>query len=219
MVRGGGGGFGRSPKGQMKSVSKARLCPPPQGSNYKAIDNLMFFCYNAFIKYLVGEILKDKIIIGKIFGVHGIRGDIKVYPLTDDINRYKELKEVYIENTEYSISSVRMHKKNILMKLNNIDTRNDAEKLKDKYIEIDRDDAVKLNDGEFFIEDLKGLRAVDKDKNQMGIMKDVIDTAAIDIYVFDIDGQEMMLTAMKENILEINLKEGYIKIDLKNGVS
>lgn len=164
--------------------------------------------------------MKEKIVVGKIFGAHGIRGDLKVYPLTDDKNRFKLLKTCYIDNKEYNITSVKFHKETVLLNLNGIDTRNDAEAMKNKHIEIDRSEAAELNENEFFIEDLKGLDAFDNDGNKVGKMTDVITSAAVDVYVFKDENtsKEFMLTAMKENILEINLDANKVVINLKNKV-
>jgi len=159
--------------------------------------------------------MKDNIVIGKIFNVHGIKGELKVYPLTDDINRFKSLKRCFIKKEEYKVSSARINKDHIILKLKGLNDRNEAEKFKNHYVEVLREDSVELEEGEFFIEDLKGLKVIDQDDNEIGIMVDVLTYAAVDIYVFKIDGKEQMLPAIKENIPEIKENE-YIKINTKN---
>ncbi|EDS71823.1 ribosome maturation factor RimM [Anaerofustis stercorihominis] len=159
--------------------------------------------------------MKNNVVIGKIFNVHGIKGELKVRPLTDDINRFKILKRCFIKNKEYEVSAARINKDQIILKLKGLDDRNEAEILKNEYVEVLREDSVGLEEGEYFIEDLKGLKVLDEDDNEIGIMSDVLTNAAIDIYVFKIEGKEQMLPALKENILEINIDE-YIKINSKN---
>lgn len=159
--------------------------------------------------------MKDNIVIGKIFNVHGIKGEVKVLPLTDDMNRFKDLKRCFIDKKEYNSTSARINKNHIILKLEQINDRNEAERLKNKYIEVLREDSVELEEGEYFIEDLKGLKVLNENDEEIGVMVDVLTPAAVDIYVFKIDNKEQMLPALEENILEIKLNE-YIKINSKN---
>lgn len=159
--------------------------------------------------------MKDYIVVGKIFNVHGIKGELKVFPLTDDINRFKKLKKCFIKKEEYNVSMARINKNNIILKLDEINDRTEAEKFKNQYIEILREDSVDLEEGEYFIEDLKGLKVLNQEGKEIGVMVDVLTSAAVDIYVFKIDGKEQMLPAVKENIIEIK-EDCYIKINTKN---
>ena len=157
---------------------------------------------------------KDKIVVGKIFAPHGIKGEVKVFPLTDDTNRFKKLKKCFIEEKECKVLSARVNKKHIILKVYLIKDRNEAELLRNKFIEVDRSDSVDLKEGEYFIEDLKGLDVLDEDGKKVGVMKDVLQNAAVDVYVIDVNGKEAMIAAIKENILEINQDE-VIVIDKK----
>lgn len=159
--------------------------------------------------------MKENIVIGKIFNVHGIKGELKVLPLTDDMNRFKKLERCFIKGKEYNAVSARINKNHVILKLKEIDDRNIAEKLKNNFIEVLREDSVDLDEGEYFIEDLKGLKVLDENGEEIGVMVDVLTPAAVDIYVFKIDGKEQMLPALEENILEI-VEDEYIKINKKN---
>ncbi len=162
---------------------------------------------------------KDKIVIGKIFSVHGIKGELKVYPLTDDINRFKLLDYVYIKDEKYSISSIRINKEVVLMKLKEIEDRTMAESFKNIHIEIDRKDSVPLEEDEYFIEDLKGLKLLDDNDKEIGVLYDVLTSGAVDVYEFKVEGKSILLPALKDNIKDINIQENYIKVKLENGVS
>lgn len=158
---------------------------------------------------------KDRIVIGKIFAAHGIKGEVKVFPLTDDVKRFKRLKRCFIKDEVYDVLSSKDNKKHIILNLKGIDDRNEAELLKNMFIEVNRKDSVELKEGEYFIEDLKGLDVFDENNNKIGVMKDVLTNAAVDIYVIDMNGKEAMIAAIKENILKINEDE-FIMINSKN---
>ena len=158
---------------------------------------------------------KDRIVIGKIFAAHGIKGEVKVFPLTDDVKRFKRLKRCFIKDEVYDVLSSKDNKKHIILNLKGIDDRNEAELLKNMFIEVNRKDSVELKEGEYFIEDLKGLEVLDENNNKIGVMKDVLTNAAVDIYVIDMNGKEAMIAAIKENILKINEDE-FIMINSKN---
>ncbi len=158
---------------------------------------------------------KDRIVIGKIFSAHGIKGEVKVFPLTDDAKRFKKLKKCFIKDEIYDVISVKGNKKHIILSLKGIRDRNEAEFLKNSFIEVDRKDSVELKDGEYFIEDLKGLDVLDENSEKIGVMKDVLTNAAVDIYVIDLGSREAMIAAIKENILEIN-EDKFIMINSNN---
>lgn len=156
--------------------------------------------------------MDKNIIVGKIFNAHGIKGEIKVFPMTDDTARFKKMKSCIINGNDTKIESVKLAKDHVILKLENLNDRDEAIKLKGTFIEIEKKDSVPLNEGEHFIEDLKGLKVINQDEEEIGVMKDVLTDAPIDVYVFNINGKEKMLAAIKENILEIN-EGNYIKIN------
>lgn len=162
--------------------------------------------------------LKDKIVIGKITGAHGIGGEIKVFPLTDDAQRFYDLDYFICDHTRYGIENVRSHKGQVLIKAAEISDRTAALKMRGKMMEIDREDAVELNEGEYFIEDLKGMKVYDTSSKRTAVIKDIVQTGAVDVIWFDLDGKDLMMPYLKEYVSEVNIKEGYMKADLSKGV-
>lgn len=154
---------------------------------------------------------KDRLTIGKIFNVHGIRGEVRVMPITDDINRFLDLRKCFIDDREYLVKKARINKKHVIVKFEGIDDRDEAMRLKNRHLSVLREDSVPLDEDEYFIEDLKGLDVLDEDGNLLGEFVDVITNAAVDVYVFRIDGREQMIAAVSENVIEI-VPESHIKI-------
>jgi 16S rRNA processing protein RimM len=162
----------------------------------------------------------DYLKVGKIFSAHGIKGYVKIFPLTDDIERFYSLKNVYLqegkETLSLSIEDILLKDKFVLIKFGQINNRTDAEKLKDNFIYIDRTHAVTLDEDEYFIEDLIGLSAYDTNNINIGTVSDVIQTGAVDVLV--IKGQkEFLIPALKKNVQPL-IDKGLIKVDTTGGV-
>lgn len=158
--------------------------------------------------------------IGKIFSAHGIKGYVKIFPLTNEAERFYDLKHVFIKDGQQmhslSIEDILLKDKFVLIKFDKINNRNDAEKLKDLFIHINRTQAVKLDKDEYFIEDLIGLFAYDANNINIGIVSDVIQTGAVDVLV--IKGQkEFLIPALKKNVQPL-IEQGMIKVDTAGGV-
>ena len=100
---------------------------------------------------------KDRLTIGKIFNVHGIRGEVKVMPLTDDVSRFSTLKNCFIGDREFKVKKTRLNKKHVIIKLEGVDDRDSAERFKNSYMEVDRKDSVPLEEGEYYLSDLIGF--------------------------------------------------------------
>ncbi|MGL4606736.1 MAG: ribosome maturation factor RimM [Eubacteriaceae bacterium] len=134
----------------------------------------------------------EMITIGRITGCHGLRGELKVLPLTDDPQRFSDLKQVEIKVGEkwerYAIDSVRYHKNNVLIFLKACKNRSDAETLVGKYIEIPRDLAVPLEDDEFFVEDLLGM-SVYNNGTMLGKIIDILQTGGVDVFTIQGDNK------------------------------
>ena len=137
--------------------------------------------------------MKKWIEIGQIMGSHGIRGEIKVKPLTDDLDRFYDLDEVHVENkgkrTLYPITGVRVHKGQVLMTLEGIDDRTESDKLVRAMMVVPREESVPLEEGEFFIGDLIGMTLVDPAGKVLGKILDILtSTGAVDTVEIDWDG-------------------------------
>jgi 16S rRNA processing protein RimM len=161
--------------------------------------------------------------VGVITSTHGIRGEVKVYPTTDDAERFKKLKHVILdtgkETIPFEIESVKFFKQFVILKFKGIDNINDIERYKKCPLLIDREDAVDLEEDEYFIADMIGLTVYTEDGNVFGTLKDVMETGANDVYVIDSEAHgEVLVPAIKECILDINIDEGKMTIHLMDGL-
>lgn len=161
--------------------------------------------------------------VGGIANTHGIRGEVKVFPTTDDPKRFCELDKVKLDTgrgyLELEIEHVKFFKQFVILKFKGINNINDIEKYKGKGLWITREQAVELEEDEYFIMDLIGIPVYNEDMQKIGCMKDVLTTGANDVYVIEKeDGRELLLPAIKECILEVNIQENYIKVHVMEGL-
>lgn len=160
----------------------------------------------------------EKIKIGRIVNAVALRGEVKVYNYSGYRERYEELDSILVEDKEYEIEKVRYQQEMVILKLQGVNDRNAAEALKNRDVYITEEDLVELPEDTFYIRNLIGLKVVD-DSGVIGVMKDVLQPSAQDVYVIKTDGgQELMVPAVKEFVKEINLKEGYVKVELIEGM-
>ena len=167
--------------------------------------------------------MNDYLEIGQIVNTHGLKGYIKVVPFTDDINRFEELKKIYIkynnELIKFEIEKVKYLKKLVTLKLYGINHINEAEKYKNCYIFIKREDAKKLDDDTYFIADLIGLEVYDESNNLIGKLNDIYNTGSNDIYVVKSDdGKQILFPALKNVIKQIDIKNEKIIVDANGGI-
>lgn len=161
--------------------------------------------------------------VGVISSTHGVRGEVKVYPTTDDVNRFKDLKKVILdtgrEYLELEIQGVKFLKNMAILKFKGYDSINEIEKYKGKDLLVTRDQAVELGPDENFIVDLIGLRVVTEDGRQFGTLTDVIKTGANDVYeVKTAEGKEVLFPAIKECVLSVDLAEGTVTVRIMDGL-
>lgn len=161
--------------------------------------------------------------VGVISSTHGVRGEVKVYPTTDDVNRFKSLKNVILdtgrEHMDLEIQGVKFFKNMVILKFKGYDSIDDIEKYKGKDLLITRDQAVELGPDENFIFDLIGLRVVTEDGVEFGTLTDVIKTGANDVYeVKTAEGKEVLLPAIKECVLNVDLTEGTVTVHIMDGL-
>lgn len=155
--------------------------------------------------------MKEVLAVGQIINTHGLKGELKVYPLTDDIRRFRKLKAVYIEGISKNVVWCKFQSDKIILKLEGIDTIEMAEKLKTKYIEIDRKDAVELSENEYFIADLIGCQVVDSNDVELGKVFDVVKTGSNDVYWVK-GKEELLVPALKDVVLNIDVENAKITI-------
>ena len=161
--------------------------------------------------------------IGQIVNTFGIKGQVKVTPFTDDMERFEELKTIYVEKKkqlqEFEIEQVKYQKNLVILKLKNIEDMNTAEKLKGCYIKIQRKDARKLPEGTYFIADIIGSAVITDDGKTLGKVEDIYNTGSSDIYVVkDELGKQILLPAIKEVILSVDVEKQIVKVHLLEGL-
>ncbi len=156
------------------------------------------------------------ITVGQITKPQGVRGEVKVRPMTNDPSRFYVLKAVYIDNVAYKLSAVRVSGGDVYLKLAGIDDRNAAETFRNKYIQIDRAAAVALDDGEFFIDDVVGAALVAKtaDGSQIiGTVKSVQSFGAADVFTVTTERGEMTFAFIKALAAEYDEKTHTLTVD------
>lgn len=164
--------------------------------------------------------------VGFIANTHGIKGDAKVYPTTEDKNRFKDLKEVYVKDNEtlipLTITKVSMMKDMVLLHFEGIDDINDLLKYKGKDLFIDRKDAIPLEEGEFYIADMIGAKVYADnygDPNEVfGTVKDIFPTGANMVMTVLHDKKEVLIPMIDDCIIEKNIEEKYFKVHIMDGL-
>lgn len=166
--------------------------------------------------------LYNLIKVGKITNSVGIKGELKIYPLTDYKERFKELKSVYIEDCndkEYEIENVRYKNELVILKFKNVNDRNESEKLRNKFIFINKDKVRELPKDSYYIYDLIGLKVYSTNTEYLGKLTNVIQNSAQDLYELELeDNRKVLIPAVKEFIKEVNIKEGFIKVKIIEGL-
>lgn len=161
--------------------------------------------------------------VGVITQTHGIRGEVKIFPTTDDANRFKKLKEVILDNGKehltLTIEGVKFFKQYVILKFKEFDSINDIEKYKGAKLFVTRDKAVKLQKDEYFVADLVGMQVITEEGEPFGILTNVLETGANDIYVVEMaDGKEALLPAIKECVLAIDMEKEQITVHIMDGL-
>ncbi len=167
--------------------------------------------------------MDDLLQVGAITQTHGLRGEVKVFPTTDDVKRFKKLKEVILdtgkEKMALEIENVRFFKQFAILKFKGFDNINDIERYKGKSLYVTRENAVKLRKNEYFIADLIGVKIYDEQDVYMGMLKDVIVTGANDVYEIALeDGRTLLLPAIKQCVLDVDIEQRRMKVHVLDGL-
>ncbi|MBE5865563.1 MAG: 16S rRNA processing protein RimM [Lachnospiraceae bacterium] len=167
--------------------------------------------------------MEDRFQVGVLTSPHGVRGEIKVYPTTDDPRRFKRLKEVILDTGKESrileVEGVKFSKQMVIMKFKGFDTPEDIAKYRQCSIYVTRENAVRLGRDEYFIADLMGLKVLNEEEEEIGILREVLETGANDVYIIDLhDGRELLLPAIKDCVLDVDVEGGQIKIHILDGL-
>lgn len=178
--------------------------------------------------------MEDLLQVGVITTTHGVRGEVKVFPTTDDVKRFKKLKKVWLDTgkelLELEVTQVKFFKNLVILKFKGIDNINDIEKYKGRSLLVTREHAVKCEKDEYFIADLIGIEVVAKDGQQLGEITDVLQTGANDVYVVQVSkdspyvskvsdkNKELLLPAIRECILDVDMQQRKMQVHLMPGL-
>lgn len=167
--------------------------------------------------------MEDLLQVGVITTTHGVRGEVKVFPTTDDAARFKKLKQVILdtgkEKVELEIAGVKFFKNLVILKFKGIDDINDVEKYRKKSLYVTRENAVKLKKDEYFIADLIGLKAISDEGEDLGIINDVLQTGANDVYVIKKEGaEELLVPAIRDCVKNVDIEGGTMELHLLPGL-
>ena len=160
--------------------------------------------------------MDKEIIIGKIVAPHGVRGDIRILPLTEKPDLFLDLEYLLLEGgKKLTVKNARFQKRMILVTTKEITSMNEAELLRDKNIYIKAEDLPELEDDEFYVADLVGIPVYDLEGKQIGTFKDSLSTGSNDVYIIAVPGaKDILVPALKEYFKEINLAEKRIVVKL-----
>lgn len=166
--------------------------------------------------------MEDLLKVGVITTTHGVRGEVKVYPTTDP-ERYLDLEYVLLDTgrelRRLDISNVKFFKNLVILKFKGIDNINDIEMYKQRELWVPREEAQELDEDEYYIADLIGMEVLLEDESVFGTLKDVMETGANDVYIVETkDGQEVLLPAIKECILDVDVENNTMTVHLMKGL-
>ena len=167
--------------------------------------------------------MEDLLQVGVVTTTHGVRGEVKVFPTTDDSARFKKLKNVILdtgrEKLDMEITSVKFFKNLVILKFKGYDNINDVEWFRQAKLLVTRDNAVELAENEYFIADLIGLKASSDEGENLGEITDVLQTGANDVYVISKEGTpDLLVPAIKDCVVNVDIEAGTIVLHLLDGL-
>jgi len=170
----------------------------------------------------------QRITIGQISRVRGIKGEMVVVPLTDDPKRLSGLEKIFVSKdaniAQFEIEEVRTNlkskrlKERVLLKLKGVETLEEAKKFVGSFLEIEKEDLIKLPEGRYFIFDIIGLKVITTEDKEVGTVREVISLPANDVYVVQGEQQEYDIPAIKEVVKKIDLDKKVMIIEPKEGL-
>lgn len=171
----------------------------------------------------MGRELTERFQVGVITSPHGLRGEVKVYPTTDDPSRFKILKELILKEKRservLKVRSVKFFKQFVILGFEGLNRIEDVESLRQCPLLVERKDAVPLEEDEYYIADLIGLSVRREDGTEVGTLKEVLETGANDVYVVGREGQkDLLLPAISQCILDVQPEEGFITVHIMEGL-
>ena len=167
--------------------------------------------------------MTERFQVGVIISTHGLRGEVKVFPTTDDPSRFLDLEEVILVSgkgeQQKKFRSVKFFKKFVILGFEGWDRIEDVERLRGTSLVIDRKDAIPLEEGEFYVADLIGLSVRTEEGRVIGRLREVIETGSNDVYAVSREGQkDLLLPAIAGCILDVRPEEGYMTVYVMPGL-
>ena len=167
--------------------------------------------------------MEDRFRVGIISSTHGIAGEVKVYPTTDDPKRFRKLKEVILDTGKETqilhVEQARFFKQMVILKFKEFQNINDVEMLRGKSLYVTRENAVKLKKDEYFIADMIGMHVSSDEGEDLGELYDVLKTAANDVYVVKKEGcEELLVPAIRDCVLSVDTEAGEMVLHLLPGL-
>lgn len=161
--------------------------------------------------------------VGVIASTHGLKGEVKVFPTTDDPERFRDLKQVFLDTgNDYkslNVAGVKFFKNQVILKFREFNDINEIEEYKGKDLLVTRDQAVPLKENENFITDLIDMEVYTDEDKRLGVLTDVLQTGANDVYVVETDeGKEVLLPAIPSCILEVNVETARMTVHILEGL-
>lgn len=149
----------------------------------------------------------EKVVLGQIVAPHGVRGDLRIMPLTSNVQLFSAMDYLLLpDGRKLHIASARPHKNIILVTAEEVTSIEMAEALRGQKVAVYREDMPELPEGRYYVGDLIGLPVLDEAGNRIGTFKDVLPTGSKDVYVIaPPEGKDILVAAIPENILDIDL--------------
>lgn len=149
---------------------------------------------------------EELVIIGKVVAPHGVRGDVRVIPLTDFPDRFLNMKSVLVGDQRLPIESAKFHKQFLILKFRGLDDRNSVEQLRGSLLQVQKKDAVPLEEGRYYVFDIVGMSVYTADGRLEGVITDVISTGSNDVYVVERQGgRALLVPALKKIVASIDV--------------
>ncbi len=162
--------------------------------------------------------------VGVIASTHGLKGEVKVFPTTDDVRRFEELEYVLLETDKkgkmrLEIAGVKYFKQFAILKFKGIDTIDEIQPYKGRSLWVPREMGQELSENEYYIADLIGMEVYLEEGSLLGILKDVLETGANDVYsVMTADGKEVLIPAIRQCIQQVDVQEKKMQVHLLDGL-
>ncbi len=169
--------------------------------------------------------MQEKLRVGTVVTTHGLKGEVKVYPTTDDPDRFYDLEKVWLDRSgsmekmlQLEVQNVRFFKNLAIVKFKDYDNIDDVIPFRKGELYVDRKDAIPLAEGEYFIGDIIGCKVLDEEGKELGTVKEFLETGANDVMLVKTEGKDLMIPYCDPFILEKAPEEGYIRVHLIPGL-